>query len=378
MQQHNDVSMLPKNLLKSLARVCIKRQPLILMVVVLLFLLSLACGGISSGRVVILTRLPTLTRTPLPTLTPTPAQVAMAATVAPAQAPGNGDEAMEKSGVIAEIAAQNAGAASGAPAELNNPQPAEVGSNTVADNSSAAGAQAPVTSGVSVAAQPSPSATPTPTATPLPSATPTEVPPTNTPTLTPTPTQTPLPEGWVFVGVRSQSDGGNLILYGDVINNTGASQELAYITATFFDGGGQQMDTGTLDYWPIEDVPAGGRVPFTLTAFGIQNAADFSLNVEAAPSEEPPTQDFEFVDASPANEGGQYCVSGRLRNLAQELNIYLSVVTVLFDAQGKVINFGDQYEHSPGLGSNQEKGFKVCADPMGQEVVDYQLRAWGL
>ena len=214
-----------------------------------------------------------------------------------------------------------------------------------------------------------------PTATPTATPTPTDMPP-------PSPTVTPLPEGWVFTNVRNFPDpnGDNLLVYGDVINNTGTSQDLRFITGTFYNEQGQvATDGNTLDYWPVETIPAGSKVPFELTVFELQSATDVDLRVEAVPSNEAPSQDFEFSDVNQTSEDGENCVSGKVRNPGEELRFYLSIVAILYDGQDKVINFRDHYHHSPeNLIGDQTLDFKICIDPLGQEVARFDVRAWGL
>ena len=206
------------------------------------------------------------------------------------------------------------------------------------------------------------------------------IPPTTT--YTPTPTETPQPTGWVFSNVRLTPDqaGENLLLYGDVLNSTGAVQELAYITGIFFDAPGQMIADSdrVFDYWPIDVVPPGSQVPFELMVEGIQNAANFDLMVEAEPSSETLRQDFEFLDANAWNEAGEYCVDGRLRNPGNPLVNDLVIAVILYDHQDKVVNYGEYYEPFPeDIIGDQTLDFEVCADPSNQEVARHELRAWG-
>jgi hypothetical protein len=167
-----------------------------------------------------------------------------------------------------------------------------------------------------------------------------------------------------------------------MINNTGASQELAFVTGTFYDAQGQVIagEDRTFDYWPIINaVPPGGRVPFELTVEGIQSAANFDLSVKAEPSEETPHQDFEFSDVSQWNEEDAYCLKGTLRNLGGQLQEYLIIMAVLYDDQDNVINFSEYEEYAPEevLG-DQTSTFEICVAPPNQGVARYELRALGL
>ena len=169
-----------------------------------------------------------------------------------------------------------------------------------------------------------------------------------------------------------------LLLYGDLINNSNSPQSLTLITGTFYDDQGQVIADAesTYDYWPpIETLPPGGRMPFELTVVGIQGTANFTLSVEAEPSSELPHQDFTFSDLSQWVEEDIYCVEGILHNQGGELQDYLVIVAVLYDAQNNVINFGDYFESHPE--SSQSSSFTVCAGPPNHDVVRYELRAWG-
>jgi hypothetical protein len=246
-----------------------------------------------------------------------------------------------------------------------------------------------------------PSSTPTaavmPTSVP-PSPTVAEIltpPPTETPSLppTPTPTQTPaLPTatatpafesaGWSFASVQNYPDeyGEGVILYGDVINNTGATQELTAITGTFYDPQGQLVaDEGDVfDYWPINIVPAGGRVPFELAVYDVQSVANFNLDVGAQPSSQSLRQDFEFLELNQWSEVDSFCLAGKVKNTGDQLQSHLVILAILYNAQNNVVNFGDFYAPDvENLMGDQTLTFEVCSDPRFQEVANYDLRAWG-
>jgi hypothetical protein len=171
-----------------------------------------------------------------------------------------------------------------------------------------------------------------------------------------------------------------MLLYGDIINNTGSSQLLKYVTATFYDAQGQVIPPVAItDYWPTEAIPPGGQVPFELNVAGVPSAADFDLSVEATPSDQTPRQNFEFSDLSQSNEGGAYCLSGSLRDQGDEPQEYLVIVAILYDPQNNVVNFGDYYESDPqGEIDEHTLDFELCIDPLGQDIARHELRAWGL
>lgn len=327
--------------------------------VLILVTIACSCLGSASDDAPILVHLPTLTRTPLPTLTPTTNSTAPAATPIPKP--------------------------------VSTPSvPAEVASNQMHDPGEVAPTHTPTTSNdatssnlefVSDTVPPPASPEATATETAWPTDTPTA---TATPTLTPPapPTATPLPEGWVFSGVRASDnqDQHSLLLYGNLINNTGVTQDLAFMIGKFYDAQGQGLlDRLKFVDWPVKTVPQGGRVPFELTVTSLENVSTFELDVEARPSSNAPRQDFEFSDLNPANGPDNYCVAGTLRNPGSELQDFLTIVAVLYNGQDQVINFDDYYKYYPqGLVNDQTMDFELCVDPFDQEVARYELQAWGL
>lgn len=170
-----------------------------------------------------------------------------------------------------------------------------------------------------------------------------------------------------------------MLLFGDLINNTGFSQELFDIVGQFYDVNGQVVadESSTYGYWPIFVIPADGRMPFELTVEGIRDAANYDLRVDSEPSGEVPRQDFEFFDLYELNEDYGYCVGGRIRNPGGALEDDMVVVAVLYDAQDTIVGFGEYYPYFEELVGDQTEEFEICADTYSQQVARYELRAWG-
>ena len=208
--------------------------------------------------------------------------------------------------------------------------------------------------------------------------------PTEEPLPTETPAPTPMPEGWVFTGVQitPKADGSGLLVHGNLLNNTSSAQKLSRVTGTFFDEQGQVIagaDDNLTDYWPIAAVPPTGQVPFELVASGLQNAADYDLQVEAEPGELLLRQDFEFIDVNLMPKEDKQCLIGKVRNSGSELQSYLVIAAVLYDAEGNVINYYDHLEQSIGnLKGDQTLDFEICVDPLNQSVARFEPQAWGL
>jgi hypothetical protein len=248
----------------------------------------------------------------------------------------------------------------------------------------------PVSSGQSSEAMAPTLPVPTPTpvttlTTPLPSQ------PTVVPTASPQPPltagpATPLPDiavsGWTFVNVQIYPNPyeEGVLLYGDAVNNTGTAQELDYIAGTFYDPAGQiiaaEEDTG--DAWLLDVIPANGRMPFGFNIAGVENVTNLELNISAEPSNESPSQDFEFLELDSLIVAEKYCVSGQLQNPGNELEKYLVLVLVLYDEQDKMINFAEYPNpYFEELVGGETLPFEICVDAFKQNVADYEVRAWG-
>ncbi|MCK6628320.1 MAG: FxLYD domain-containing protein [Anaerolineae bacterium] len=219
---------------------------------------------------------------------------------------------------------------------------------------------------------------PPPTSPPVTAPTTTSVP---NPSFAPTPTVTPIPEtpGWAFAKIRTYNDEyeGGLILYGELVNDTGAPQEIAYITGAFYDPQGQIIadSDSTTEYWPLEIVPPGGRTPFELAVNGIQAAANFKLWANSTTTSQSPRQDFNFEGVEQWSAAEDYCLTGQLQNPGGELHDFLVIAAVLYDSQGNVVNFGETYESA--LEGGETLDFEICIEPPNQNAARHELYAWG-
>jgi hypothetical protein len=356
MQRRNDVSRQSHTEDPLLGRMTLHPLPLpILVAVAGLALASLACAFLESAVPIASTAI--ATRTPLPTFTPMTPGTSLAMTM-PEQPPAASPEPSPTS--------PPAPAAPAPASPTLAPPPAST--PTVASVPSETPGQAP-------AVVPAPVPADTPAASPTP--------PLATSALATAPTVTPIPQtsGWSFSSVRLYADQeeDSLQLYGNFINNTGTSQELFYITGTFYDAQGQVIadEESTYDYWSVPVIPTGGRAPFELTVEGIQSAANFDLRVEAEPSNETPRQDFEFSDLYEDPAGDFYCVGGSIRNPGDRLQDYLLIVVALYDNQDRMIYFSDYYADPDYATGDEPQDFEVCVDTLSQEVTRYDLQAWG-
>jgi hypothetical protein len=126
-------------------------------------------------------------------------------------------------------------------------------------------------------------------------------------------------------------------------------------------------------------VAPGSSIPFELVAENLDDdIADFKLNAEAEPSDDAPRQDFQFADVEQGIENDAYCVSGILQKSEDDLDNYLVMALILYDAQDNIVKFTDygQFDAGEGVGKD-DSPFNLCIDPPYQEVTRYELRAWG-
>lgn len=356
MRQHDDV--IKRSSLGCPRRLASPRswsRSISLALIALLALSTLACAflGANSGSA----SRPTIIRNRLPTLTPTPRTEAVPTAVGPPQA------TIAAAVPVVEAEMLQLPTAAAPAAAVTSPDSSPPHSQHVeAANSPAVDA-------------------------PVPPAGDTD--PTLLPTETPTPRATSVtvvPDiesgGWSFTSVRlytGQNEEG-ILLYGDLINNTGGTQKLDFISGIFYDAQGQIIaDAKNIDvYWPLDFILPGGQVPFEMTVNGIQSAANFNLSVEAEPSTETLRQDFEFSEVSQWNEGGKFCVTGQLRNRGNALQNYLVIATILYDSQNNIVNFSHQQESSfDQMIGDHPLDIEVCIGSSNQNVARYALRAWG-
>ncbi|MCG3211488.1 MAG: hypothetical protein FOGNACKC_05134 [Anaerolineae bacterium] len=392
-----------------------------------LVIFTIACGAgrSASDRIVMRTQLPALTRTPLPTLTPT--LVAAAAEITPAGENGGPGTAAALPAPLMQVGAQPAPdgvVAASAPLPEVIPAAVEQAANpAITDSASAsspnadpagnlvpAGAvvrpqhvaaptstpaagpglaavsgpqlisavsnTAPVVAGV---VRPFVSPTPRPTKIPLPTRMATPAPAIN---LEPTATPDFKTSGWSFASTRisGRSDGG-LLLYGEVINDTGSTQELYYISGTFYNDGGQIIAgrSNTADFIPIDTLSPGERVPFELTVNNVDSAARFDLWARSGSGGNAPRRNnFEFLDVTEQHQNDTYCLSGSLANRGNDLDDYVDIVAILYDDRNNVIKFSESYQTEvEDLSGDETLAFEFCVDSLDDEVARYDLRAWG-
>jgi hypothetical protein len=189
--------------------------------------------------------------------------------------------------------------------------------------------------------------------------------------------------GWSFAATRADAIPARkmIMLFGEMINETGAAQQVSTVTGTFYDTQGQVIaaDKSTYGLWPTNTIPPGGRVPFALTVYDLQDMGNFELSVQSKPAETAPRQDFEFVGVSEQMKGNNYCLAGGLKNPGSQLAKYLVVAAILYDDQGNVLRFGNNnriaYQDVMG---DKTQDFEICIKSPPNNMARHELLAWGI
>jgi hypothetical protein len=189
--------------------------------------------------------------------------------------------------------------------------------------------------------------------------------------------------GWSFAATRADAIPARkmIMLFGEMINETGAAQQVSTVTGTFYDTQGQVIaaDKSTYGLWPTNTVPPGGRVPFALTVYDMQEMGNFELAVQSKPAATVPRQYFEFVGVSEQMKGNNYCLAGGLKNPGGQLAKYLVIAAILYDDQGNVLRFGNNnrvaYQEMMG---DKTQNFEVCIKSPPNNMARHELLAWGI
>ncbi|MCG3209859.1 MAG: hypothetical protein FOGNACKC_03486 [Anaerolineae bacterium] len=188
--------------------------------------------------------------------------------------------------------------------------------------------------------------------------------------------------GWTFNGVTQLagiSEEG-LLLMGELVNGTGAPQQVLDISGAFYDAQGQVAadSLNMVSYVPVDPIPVGAHVPFELQVSGDQNIDRFDLNAISTPASDPPRQDFKFSNVEQwVDEATGYCIRGQVDNLGPPLREYLIVLAIGYDDKGSVVNFGEYYVDTLPTSGAQSSPFELCLASLGRQLSRHDLRAFG-
>lgn len=175
-------------------------------------------------------------------------------------------------------------------------------------------------------------------------------PPKATPTRSPvvvTPAPTSLPPDAILLGLLSARDFidefGNLIIAGEVRNDSNIDAGQADVAVTFYDANGAvigEANGGTL----LETLAPGTRSPFLLTLERPPDMADYSLRAVGRPAPPQPEAGLVVVSSQAYEDGtGFYHVTGTVENRGPSTQARVRILSILYTRDGDVINVGEVY-----------------------------------
>jgi hypothetical protein len=187
--------------------------------------------------------------------------------------------------------------------------------------------------------------------------------------------------GWSFRGVQTWLEKGNAVVFGELINNTGTPQQGVDISGVFYDRADQVIrdEIETLSHVPVDIVPVGAHIPFELVIESNEPIYRLDLVARSIPASEPPRQDFQFSNVNlSTNDPNMYCLEGQVQNPGANLVDSLVIMIVGYNDQGNVVNFGEYSPVAPeGVVGEQRSPFRMCLDPLEQQITRHELRAVG-
>jgi len=198
----------------------------------------------------------------------------------------------------------------------------------------------------------------------------------------PPPAQIPDTSGWAFNGVTNVAGNSEegLLLMGELVNNTGAPQQVIDISGAFYDAQGEDTvnSLNVVSYVPVDPVPVDAHIPFYLQVDGRRDIDHFDLNALSEPASDPPRQDFQFSGVEQwVDDDTGYCLRGQVDNQGPPVQEYLIVVAIGYDDQGSVVNFGEYYVDTLPGSDGQSSPFELCLASPGRQLNRHDLRVFG-
>jgi len=194
----------------------------------------------------------------------------------------------------------------------------------------------------------------------------------------PTPTS-PTSDKWILTSLKQFTEGDNsLIVTGEFVNNSDVTQRLSLITGDFFDETGTQIagEEDTSDYWATDMVPPNGRLPFELTVYGINQAANFALYAQVEPISEVIFSDFQATNLEIYQELESYCIDGDV-NFGDRLQDMVTILITGHNIENEIVGFGDNYFRIPDE-AERTATFSICIDDTEpSSISQYSIQIWG-
>jgi hypothetical protein len=213
----------------------------------------------------------------------------------------------------------------------------------------------------------------TPTQEPLPTEAATAVDtPSPTPTDLPPPTDTPMPTPTQVSAVQFQgvtdyvSSTGSHYVVGEVVNTTGENLRFVEIMATFYDGDGQVVGTGST-FAELSIIEAGSSAPFKLATLDPPpSLASYKLRADYVTSNQAALQLEVLNHSAFVDESGWYRIVGEIRNPYDVLVKFPEIVATYYSATHQVIRVEVAFSEIDALHPGQASLFEVVlVDPPG-------------
>ncbi len=200
------------------------------------------------------------------------------------------------------------------------------------------------------------------------------VPPTATPA--PTPTEAP-PEaegGVEFQGVTDYlSSTGSHYLVGEVLNQTSDTLRFVEVLATFYDGGEQEVGTGST-FTELGIIEPGSTAPFKMAIPDPSAMASYDLRVDSSTTTQPPIRLELLGHSGSASDTGWYHVTGEVRNPHGFVVKFPEIVATYYNGAHEVVRVEVDFAQIDPLEPGQSSAFEVVLTDPPADLVHYTLQ----
>jgi hypothetical protein len=198
------------------------------------------------------------------------------------------------------------------------------------------------------------------------------------PAAPPSPTEPPPTEPLPSVVIQGVGDYGagteQRAIAGEVVNGSGQRLQFVEVLATFYDGNGALIGSGST-FAEIKVVEAGGRAPFKLTAGQIPASFQtYELRLDFVTTGEPPLA-LEIVNhRASRTEAGAYRVEGEVRNPFDFPVKFVKVVATYYRADNQVIDVETTLGQAEVLPPGETTPFALILDQPPPDLSHYKLQ----
>jgi hypothetical protein len=198
--------------------------------------------------------------------------------------------------------------------------------------------------------------------------------PTETPAPEPTEVPPEVPGGVEFQGVTDYlSSTGSHYLVGEVLNQTSDTLRFVEVLATFYDGNGQEVGTGST-FTELGIIEAGSTAPFKMTIPDPSAMARYDLRVDSSTTTQPPIRLEVVGHSGSASDTGWYHVTGEVRNPHGFAIKFPEIVATYYNAAHKVVRVEVDFAQVDPLEPGQSSAFEVVLTDPPADLMHYTLQ----